>query len=55
MCVLNPNLTARDTSRDGTTTAIPISVNSLPDVKDMETTLVPRMLVCLHAVTAAVS
>ena len=52
MCVLNPNLTARDTSRDGTTTAIPINVNNSPDVKERETTSTPRMPVTGNVIKA---
>ena len=49
MCALSPSLTARDTSRDGTTTDIPINVNSSPDVKERETTSTPRMPVTGNA------
>lgn len=54
MCALSPSPTARDTSRDGTTTAIPINVNSSPDVKERETTSTLRMPVTGNA-TRAVS
>ena len=54
MFALSLSLTARDTSRDGTTTDIPINVNSSPDVKERETTSTPRMPVTGNA-TRAVS